>query len=146
MTVVVKVHGHSSDPLHTHADILAVQGANKELEEDEQPLFPAPRSDPLSFKWTSRKGGEENQVWGKAVKHQIRRRLGEARWSGRKLGFCEAFLSRPNSASFALDRSRMGRSDTRVVDEIDPTYRPMVLPTADQLIDAQYFIVRGLRT
>ena len=47
---------------------------------------------------------------------------------------------------FALDRSRMGQSDTRVVDEIDPTYRPLVLPTADQLSDAQYFIVRGLST
>jgi hypothetical protein len=47
---------------------------------------------------------------------------------------------------FALDRSRMGQTDTRVVDEIDPTYRPLVLPTADQLSDAQYFIVRGLST
>jgi len=50
------------------------------------------------------------------------------------------------TGAFALDRSRVGQSDTRVVDEIDPKYRPMVLPTADQLSDAQYFIVRGLRT
>ena len=105
ITVIVKVHGHSSDPLHTHADILAVQGANKELEEDEQPLFPAPRSDPLSFRWTSQKGCAENQVWGKAVKLQIRRRLGEARWSGRTPGFCESFLSRPNSARHLLGQA-----------------------------------------
>ena len=104
-TVVIKVHGHSSDPLHTHADILAVQGANKELEDDEQPLFPAPRSDPMSFRWTSQKGGAENQVWGKAVKQQIRRRLGEARWSRRKRGFCEAFLARPNSARHLLGQA-----------------------------------------
>ena len=59
-TVIVQVHGHWSDPLHTHADTLAVEGANKEWEEDEQPLFPAPRSDWCLFSGPLRRDARES--------------------------------------------------------------------------------------
>jgi len=39
----------------------------------------------------------------------------------------------------------MGAIDARVIADIGPQHRPMVVPTAAQLSDAQYFILRGLR-
>ena len=42
-TLFVNVHGHSGDPLHEEADRLAVEGANKESD-NENTLYPGGRA------------------------------------------------------------------------------------------------------
>ena len=47
------------------------------------------------------------------------------------------------AGSHVLDPARLGPADARVVDALRARHRPMVLPTATQLGDAAYFILRG---
>ena len=79
-TVLVKTHGHSSDPLHTQADQLAVQGADRELEDDEAPLFSFGRVEPVRFEWSDDEGRERSEVWGRAVKQWMRTVGQRGRW------------------------------------------------------------------
>jgi hypothetical protein len=47
------------------------------------------------------------------------------------------------TGSHALDPDRLSPGDARVVDALCACYRPMVLPTAAQLGNAEYFILHG---
>jgi hypothetical protein len=51
------------------------------------------------------------------------------------------FLRR--DGSHALDPARLRPADARVVAALRACYRPMVLPTAAQLGNLEYFILRG---
>ncbi len=47
------------------------------------------------------------------------------------------------AGSQVLDPARLSPADARVVGTLSACHRPMVLPTATQLGDAAYFILRG---
>ena len=38
-TTMVKVHGHTGEPLHAVADAMATEGADRKMEVDERPLY-----------------------------------------------------------------------------------------------------------
>jgi hypothetical protein len=41
-TTIVKVHGHTGEPLHAVADAMATEGAERKTEVDERPLYEIP--------------------------------------------------------------------------------------------------------
>jgi len=49
-TLFVKVHGPSGDPLHEEVDRLAVEGADKE-NDDDYTLYPGGRGQEMGFNW-----------------------------------------------------------------------------------------------
>ena len=49
-TLFVKVHGHSGDPLYEEVDRLAVEGADKE-NDDDYTLYPGGRGQEMGFNW-----------------------------------------------------------------------------------------------
>jgi len=51
-TLFVKVHGRSGDPLHEEADRLAVEGADKEID-DEDTLYPGGQGQEMGFQLSS---------------------------------------------------------------------------------------------
>ncbi len=53
-TTLVKVHGHTGEPLHQLADELATQGADRELQESERPAFPLPETTNLIFEFQNK--------------------------------------------------------------------------------------------
>lgn len=111
-TVFVKVQGHSSDPLHTMADMLAVQGADKELDPDEQPVFPRERTEKMVFEWCDARGMPQSQVWGRTAKLWIRRCHGRHRWAqADKTTQSGQFMSRTGAG-----RSHLGRALQRMWD------------------------------
>ena len=48
-TIIVKVFGHSGDPVHEGADLATVTGASTELEENENPCYPTERQASMCF-------------------------------------------------------------------------------------------------
>jgi len=41
-TTIVKVHGHTGEPLHAVADAMPTEGADRKMEVDERPLYEIP--------------------------------------------------------------------------------------------------------
>ena len=54
-TILVKVFGHSGDPVHARAYTAAVHGAELQVEDDEQLHYPCARNPGMLFKWTDEK-------------------------------------------------------------------------------------------
>jgi hypothetical protein len=48
-TTLVKVHGHTGEPLHAVADAMATEGADRKMEEGERPLYEIPETTKLIF-------------------------------------------------------------------------------------------------
>ena len=48
-TTMVKVHGHTGEPLHAVADAMATEGADRKMEADERPLYEIPEPTNLMF-------------------------------------------------------------------------------------------------
>ena len=84
-TTMVKVHGHSGEPLHQLADELATQGADRELQKGERPIFALPDATNLTFEFKdqSTKGTTRGQ-WSPKVKRQIRQHEAEEKWRRHK--------------------------------------------------------------
>ena len=61
-TLFVKVHGHSGDPLHEEADRLAVEGADKESD-NENTLYPGGRGQEMVFNWADEADKSKLHTW-----------------------------------------------------------------------------------
>ena len=70
-TLFVKVHGHSGDPLHEEADRLAVEGADKESD-DEGTLYPGGRGQEMVFNWIDDADKSKSHTWCPTVKKRIK--------------------------------------------------------------------------
>ena len=47
-TTLVKVHGHTGEPLHALADAMATEGADRKMEDEERPLYEMPETTKLT--------------------------------------------------------------------------------------------------
>jgi len=97
-TLLVKVHGHSGDPLHEEADRLAVEGADKESD-DEDILYPGGRGQEMVFNWVDDADKSKSHNWCPTVKKCIKAYEGKMSWqTGSRKTHAEEFLARPNAA------------------------------------------------
>jgi len=71
-TLFVKVHGHSSYPLHVEVDRLAVEGANKESD-DEHTLYPGDRGQEMVFNWVNDAEKSKSHTWCPTAKKNASR-------------------------------------------------------------------------
>ena len=96
---MVKVHGHSGDPLHQLADQLAVIGADMEEAETE---YVAGRPDCILYEWAQGTNGCRH-LWGPQIKKRIKQVTGKEAWAARKcIGVVDKFQSRPNAGRALL--------------------------------------------
>ena len=58
-TTLVKVHGHTGEPLHTVADAMATEGADRKIEDEERPFYEMPETTKLPFLSKGRNRGRE---------------------------------------------------------------------------------------
>ena len=95
-TTMVKVHGHTGEPLHAVADAMATEGANRKMEDGERPLYEIPETRNLIFMFKEGDNGREARgQWGPKVKTHIREHEAERLWEKRKAGtWAERFHSR----------------------------------------------------
>jgi len=70
-TLFVKFHGHSGDPLHEEADRLAVEGADKESD-DEDTLYPGGQGQEKGFNWVDDADKSKFHIWCPTVKKRIK--------------------------------------------------------------------------
>jgi len=70
-TLFVEVHGHSGDPLHEEADRLAVEGANKESDDDDI-LYLGGRGQEMGFNWVDDADKSKTHTWCPTVKKRIK--------------------------------------------------------------------------
>ena len=72
-TTMVKVHGHTGEPLHAVADTMATEGANRKMEDKERPLYEIPESKNMIFMFKEGDNGREVRgQWSPKVKTHIR--------------------------------------------------------------------------
>ena len=112
-TTLVKVHGHTGEPLHMVADALATQGADRPLEEGERPLFEQPETTNLTFSYVDESTKRENRgQWSPKVKAWIRGKEAERKWETRTRGtWAETFHSETG-----VGRSELGEAIQRCRD------------------------------
>ena len=92
-TVLVKVTGHTGEPLHMKADHLAVKGAEEESQEKIE--YPNGREGGLTFRWQEGSDKKREEQWGPRVKKRIREKEMEEAWETRPRGTCaERFMAR----------------------------------------------------
>ena len=97
-TLFVKVHGHSGDPLHEEADRLAVEGADKESD-NENILYPRGRGQEMVFNWADGADKSKSHTWCSTVKKRIKAHEEKMSWQTRsRKTHAEEFLARPNAA------------------------------------------------
>ena len=58
-TTLVKVHGHTGEPLHAVADAMATEGADRKIEDEERPFYEMPETTKLPFLSKGRNRGRE---------------------------------------------------------------------------------------
>ena len=110
-TTLVKVHGHSGDPLHQLADQLAVIGADMEDTETE---YVAGRPDCILYAWAQGTKGCRHP-WGPQIKTRIKQVTGKETWAARKCtGAVDEFQSRPNAGRALLGSALRGAWDWAV--------------------------------
>ena len=91
----LKVHGHSGDLLHEEADRLAVEGADKESD-DEDTLYPGGRAQEMVFNWVDDADKPASHTWCPTVKKRIKAHEEEMSWEPRsRKNHAEEFLARP---------------------------------------------------
>ena len=95
-TTMVKVHGHTGEPLHAVADAMATEGANRKMEDEERPLYEIPESKNLIFMFKEGDNGREVRgQWSPKVKTHIREHEADRLWEKRRAGtWAERFHSR----------------------------------------------------
>jgi len=94
-TLFVKVHGHSGDPLHEEADRLAVEGADKESD-DEDTLYPGGQGPKMGFKWADDADKSKSHTWCPTLKERIKAHDQKMSWQTRsQKTHAEEFLARP---------------------------------------------------
>jgi hypothetical protein len=93
---MVKVHGHTGEPLHAVADAMATEGADRKMEADERPLYEIPEPTNLMFVFKERDNGSKAKgQWSPKVKTCIREHEAERLWDRRSAGtWVEKFHSR----------------------------------------------------
>jgi len=97
-TLFVKVHGHSGDPLHEEADRLAVEGADKESD-NENTLHPGGWGQKMVFNWADEADKSKSHTWCSPVKKRIKVHEEKMSWQTRsRKTHAEEFLARPNAA------------------------------------------------
>jgi len=97
-TLFVKVHGHSGNPLHEEADRLAVEGADKESD-DEDILYPGGRGQEMGFNWVDDADKSKTHTWCPTVKKRIKAHEEKMSWQTRsQKTHAEEFLARPHAA------------------------------------------------
>ena len=97
-TLFVKVHGHSGGPLHEETDRLAVEGADKEID-DEDTLYPGCRGQEMGFNWVDDADQSKTHTWCPTVKKRIKAHEEKMSWQARsQKTHAEEFLARPNAA------------------------------------------------
>jgi hypothetical protein len=70
---MVKVHGHTGEPLHAVADAMATEGADRKMEADERPLYQIPEPTNLMFVFKEGDNGRKAKgQWSPKVKTCIR--------------------------------------------------------------------------
>jgi len=95
--IFVKVHGHSGDPPHEEVDRLAVEGADKESD-DEDNLYPGGRGQEMVFNWIDDAGKSKSHTWCPKVKKHIKVHEEMMSWQTRlRKTHAEEFLVRPNA-------------------------------------------------
>ena len=105
-TILVKVFGHSGDPVHERADTAAVHGAELQVEDDKQLHYPCARNPGMLFKWTDEKGKVRVEPWNTRIARHVRSFESECRWQRRKTGtYVETFLSRKGAARDMLGKA-----------------------------------------
>ena len=105
-TILVKVFGHSGDPVHERADTAAVNGAESQLEEDEQPFYPCARDPGMLFNWIDEAGKARVEPWNTRIARHVRAFETECHWRQRKKGtHVEVFLSRKGAARDMLGKA-----------------------------------------
>jgi len=92
---LVKVHGHTGEPLHALADELATAGADRPLREEEQPLFPVPNATTMVFQLQQQDKPSTARIqWSPKVWNHIREHESQMTWERRKRGtWAEKFHS-----------------------------------------------------
>jgi len=81
-TIFVKVHGHSGDPLHKEADRLAVEGADRESD-DEDTSYPGGRGQEMVFNWVDDADKSKTHTWCPTVKKRIKAHEEKMSWQTR---------------------------------------------------------------
>ena len=96
MTFCLNVH--SGDPLHEEADRLAVEGADKESD-NENTLYPGGRGQEMVFNWADAADKSKSHTWCSTVKKRIKTHEEKMLWQTRsRKTHNEEFLARPNAA------------------------------------------------
>jgi ribonuclease HI len=95
-TTLVKVHGHTGEPLHAVADAMATEGADRKIEDDERPLYEIPETTKLTFLSKGRNRGREDKgQWSPKIKARIREHEAAMLWERRRAGtWAEKFHKR----------------------------------------------------
>jgi hypothetical protein len=76
-TTLVKVHGHTGEPLHAVADAMATEGDDRKIEDEERPFYEMQETTKLTFQSKGRNRGREAKgQWSPKIK--ARRREHEA--------------------------------------------------------------------
>ena len=89
-TTMVKVHGHTGEPLHAVAEALATERANRKMEDEERPLYeiPGPKNLICMFK-EGDNGREARGQWSPKVKTNVREHEAAVTgWIGRLTPHC----------------------------------------------------------
>jgi len=86
-TTLVKVHGHTGEPLHAVTDAMATEGADKKIEDEERPLYEIPETTKLTFLSKGRNRGREDKgQWRPKIKARIREHEAVLLWEKRRAG------------------------------------------------------------
>ena len=94
----VKVHGHSGDPLNKEADRLAVEGANKDSDDDDT-LYPAGRGQEMFFNWIDHADKSKSHTWCLTVKKHFKADEEKISWQTRsRKTHAEDYLAGSNAA------------------------------------------------
>jgi hypothetical protein len=96
LTTMVKVYGHTGEPLHAVADAMATEGADRKMEADERPLYEIPEPTNLMFVVKEGDNGRKAKgQWSPKVKTCIRENEAERLWDRKSAGtWAEKFHSR----------------------------------------------------
>jgi ribonuclease HI len=131
-TTMVKVHGHTGEPLHAVADAMATEGADRKMEADEHPLYEIP--EPANLMFVVKEGDNGRKAkgqWSPKVKTCIREHEAERLWDRKSAGtWAEKFHSREGTG-----RRELGvRGDTAVRrlggDRVDKEPDTALLPSS----------------
>jgi len=96
-TFFVKVHGHSGDPRHEEANRQAVEGADKESD-DEDTWYPGGRGQGMVFNWVDDEDKSKSHTWCPTVKKRIKEHEEKMSWQTRsRKTHAEEFLARLNT-------------------------------------------------